>query len=322
MLNDKYSYYQREHSEKWIGSVCLMRVCAHTCGERSPRDGGSHVTRGWQLGLLRAPQEILGAQSSFLRVLAGTQRTPQRRGCRTGCGRRAGGSRLPWGRAPSAAAEPAGPRRHFGPGTAPGVPPGELPGRASAAAAPGVPGNAICQRQGHGSGRLCRTGPIARQPLSGAARREAVTGPRGCQGWALTAPALTRRVPRATATSPVPCFPRYQPQLMPCCRGSCAKISAGTDGFGGEALGCFWFSLAVQEPLCVQNARAAGHGAEPAPHGHHPRVQGVSAEERAPSPSFPGLAPQALSPTFLQSPFGHWKSRTVGPQDLSCMQEQ
>lgn len=61
MLNDKYSYYQREHSEKLIASICLMSVCVHTCGEGSdfgsnPRGGGSYGTVNCQLGLLAVSQ--------------------------------------------------------------------------------------------------------------------------------------------------------------------------------------------------------------------------------------------------------------------------
>lgn len=73
MLNDKYSYYQREHSEKLIASICLMSVCVYTCGEGSdfgcsPREGGSYVTVNRQLELLGVSQEILGTQIFFLRT--------------------------------------------------------------------------------------------------------------------------------------------------------------------------------------------------------------------------------------------------------------
>lgn len=87
------------------------------------------------------------------------------------------------------------------------------------------------------------------------------------------------------------------PALFPSCPRVPAPGDAGaartvvpgfpgvTDAFGGEVLGCFWFSLAMQGPLCMQNARAAGHRAEPTLHGHHLRVQGVVGKEWAPSPS-------------------------------------
>lgn len=67
MLNDKYSYYQREHSEKLIASICLMSVCVHTHvwgGERF----GMQLQTGRFLCNTERSQEIVGTQIWIFRT--------------------------------------------------------------------------------------------------------------------------------------------------------------------------------------------------------------------------------------------------------------
>lgn len=80
MLNDKYSYYQREHSEKLIASICLMSVCVHTCGEGSDFWFLCNTELpAWAAEGVPAPR----GDSEFLRITwQAHQQIPQ--GCRTG----------------------------------------------------------------------------------------------------------------------------------------------------------------------------------------------------------------------------------------------
>lgn len=94
MLNDKYSYYQREHSEKLIASICLMSVCVHTCGEGSDFWFLCNTELpAWAAEGVPAPR----GDSEFLRIAwQAHQQIPQ--GCRTGhsgTGAGPGGSPLP-----------------------------------------------------------------------------------------------------------------------------------------------------------------------------------------------------------------------------------
>lgn len=112
-------------------------------------------------------------------------------------------------------------------------------------------------------------------------------------------------------------------------RAAVPRFPGVTDGFWGDLLEWFWFSFTVQEPLCMQNDRATGHG-----HVHFMDITSGCRECWAKNglPLLqlgiipPVLALQALgnslTPTFLQSPFKYCKARTVGPQDLFCVQEQ
>lgn len=159
-------------------------------------------------------------------------------------------------------------------------------------------GNARLTEHGDGSADLCRAGFNCTQ---------AVTQQGSCDslervlGLGLPFPGSHQPRSPATATASSPAAPGYQPQLLQVLPGQlCQGFQGCLMASGVMFWGVFCFSLAVQ------NARAAGHRAQPTLHGNHLGVQGVLGKEWAPSLFQLEVIPCPGSPGPCKEPLSHF----------------